>query len=30
MSMEVNPHYEHLREFVIALPSRFDQEGTLI
>ena len=30
MRIEVNPAYEHLRNFVLALPERFDREGTLI
>ena len=30
MRMEINPAYEHMRDFVVALPERFDHEGTLI
>ena len=30
MRMEINPAYEHMRDFVVALPERFEHEGTLI
>lgn len=30
MRMEINPSYEHMRDFIVALPERFDHEGTLI